>query len=98
MPLPPEKKMRYSKQDDSLLARFFYEKPEGTSDKVFQMFARMVSIVSFFLSCIVAEDITQHPHHPWKGWQEHHRIHKAKIDYLIEKLGNGETIDSEEDS
>ncbi|TCD60126.1 hypothetical protein EIP91_010688 [Steccherinum ochraceum] len=80
LPLPPEKKMRYSKQDDSLLARFFYEKPEGTSDKVFQMFARM------------------HPHHPWKGWQEHHRIHKAKIDYLIEKLGNGETIDSEEET
>jgi len=37
----------------------------------------------------------QHPHHPWKGWQEHHRIHKAKIDHLIMRLENGENIDTE---
>ncbi len=36
--------MRYSKADDTLLARFFVNKPEGlTSDKIFQEFARMVS-------------------------------------------------------
>lgn len=35
----------------------------------------------------------QYPHHPWKGWQEHHRIHKTKIDHLIEQLGRGENID-----
>ncbi|KAJ3519731.1 hypothetical protein NM688_g9258 [Phlebia brevispora] len=72
LPAKPEKKMRYSKADDALLARFFVNKPEGTSDKIFQEFARM------------------HPHHPWKGWQEHHRIHKAKIDHMITKLQNGE--------
>ncbi|RPD63932.1 hypothetical protein L227DRAFT_572377 [Lentinus tigrinus ALCF2SS1-6] len=75
LPAPPEKKMRYSKQDDILLAKFFYDKPEGTSDKIFQQFGR------------------QHPHHPWKGWQEHHRIHKATIDHLINRLSLGENIE-----
>lgn len=42
LPAPPEKKMRYSKQDDVLLANFFCNKPEGTSDKIFQNFARQV--------------------------------------------------------
>jgi len=74
LPQAPEKKMRYSREDDILLAKYFYEKPEGTSDKIFQAFGR------------------QHPHHPWKGWQEHHRIHKAKIDHFIQMLANGEDI------
>ncbi|OBZ68100.1 hypothetical protein A0H81_11932 [Grifola frondosa] len=76
-PLPPapEKKMRYSRADDVLLANYFFNKPEGTSDKVFQAFGRL------------------NPHHPWKGWQEHHRIHKVKIDHLIQRLSNGENID-----
>ena len=43
LPAPPEKKMRYSKQDDVLLAKFFVNKPEGTSDKIFQAFGRQVS-------------------------------------------------------
>ncbi|KAI0371156.1 hypothetical protein BV20DRAFT_994012 [Pilatotrama ljubarskyi] len=77
LPAPPEKKMRYSRQDDVLLAKYFINKPEGTSDKIFQTFARL------------------HPHHPWKGWQEHHRIHKAKIDYLIQRLSQGENIDED---
>ncbi|KAF9071666.1 hypothetical protein BDP27DRAFT_1321698 [Rhodocollybia butyracea] len=80
LPLPPDKKMRYSREDDVLLAKFFYSKPDGTSDKVFQAFART------------------HPHHPWKGWQEHHRIHKVKIDHFIERLKNGENIDVDDDS
>ncbi|EIM81077.1 uncharacterized protein STEHIDRAFT_172112 [Stereum hirsutum FP-91666 SS1] len=78
LPLPPEKKMRYSRSDDILLARFFLNKPDGTSDKIFQGFAR------------------DHPHHPWKGWQEHHRIHKAKVDHLIQKLAAGEVLDETE--
>ena len=43
-PLPqrPEKKMRYSHLDDILLAKYFCNKPEGTSDKVFQAFGRLV--------------------------------------------------------
>ncbi|KAH9855178.1 hypothetical protein C2E23DRAFT_751774 [Lenzites betulinus] len=77
LPAPPEKKMRYSRQDDVLLAKHFISKPEGTSDKIFQNFARL------------------HPHHPWKGWQEHHRIHKAKIDYLMQRLAQGESIDDD---
>ncbi|KIO29575.1 hypothetical protein M407DRAFT_21313 [Tulasnella calospora MUT 4182] len=59
------KRQRYSHEDDILLARFWAREPQGTSDKLFQEFARM------------------HPHHPWKGWQEHHRIHKTQIDHLI---------------
>ncbi len=43
LPRPPPKKMRYSKADDVLLARYFYTKPDGTSDKVFQDFGRLVS-------------------------------------------------------
>jgi hypothetical protein len=44
-PIPvPEKKVRYSKEDDILLAKFFHEKPEGTSDKLFQGFARQVRL------------------------------------------------------
>ncbi|KAF9227456.1 hypothetical protein BS17DRAFT_465975 [Gyrodon lividus] len=78
LPHPPEKKMRYSRSDDILLAKYFSTKPEGTSDKIFQAFGRL------------------HPHHPWKGWQEHHRIHKAKIDHLIQRLTNGENIDADE--
>ncbi|RDB16915.1 hypothetical protein Hypma_002405 [Hypsizygus marmoreus] len=76
LPQAPEKKMRYSREDDILLAKYFFGKPEGTSDKVFQAFGRL------------------YPHHPWKGWQEHHRIHKAKIDHLIQLLANGESLES----
>ncbi|EIW63080.1 uncharacterized protein TRAVEDRAFT_69226 [Trametes versicolor FP-101664 SS1] len=79
LPAPPEKKMRYSRQDDVLLAKHFITKPEGTSDKIFQNFARL------------------NPHHPWKGWQEHHRIHKAKIDHLMQRLSQGENIDDDPD-
>jgi len=75
LPQATEKKMRYSRADDVLLAKFFFNKPDGTSDKIFQAFGR------------------QHPHHPWKGWQEHHRIHKQKIDHLIQRLSEGHYID-----
>ncbi|KAJ7188307.1 hypothetical protein C8R46DRAFT_1054320 [Mycena filopes] len=78
LPQPPDKKMRYSRGDDILLAKHFYNKVEGKSDQIFQAFGRM------------------YPHHPWKGWQEHHRIHKAKIDHFIERLSNGETLEDEE--
>ena len=44
LPAPPSKKMRYGKNDDILLAKHFVNKPDGTSDKVFQDFARIVSI------------------------------------------------------
>ncbi|KAF7376115.1 hypothetical protein MSAN_00026400 [Mycena sanguinolenta] len=81
-PLPPapEKKMRYSRGDDILLAKYFCNKIEGKSDQIFQAFARM------------------YPHHPWKGWQEHHRIHKAKIDHFIQRLANGETLEDDDET
>lgn len=50
LPPPPEKKMRYSTADDVLLAKFFYNKPEGTSDKIFQQFAREVSSIIMHLT------------------------------------------------
>lgn len=43
LPQAPEKKMRYSRADDVLLAKFFFSKPDGTSDKIFQAFGRLVS-------------------------------------------------------
>lgn len=42
LPQAPEKKLRYSRKDDILLAKHFHQKPEGTSDKLFQAFARQV--------------------------------------------------------
>jgi len=93
LPAPPEKKMRYSKKDDILLAKHFANKPDGTSDKIFQDFGRLVSGYSY-IGLIVANFCNnQHPHHPWKGWQEHHRIHKSKIELLISRLAAGENID-----
>lgn len=94
LPLAPEKKMRYSRQDDVLIAKYFLDRPEGTSDKIFQAFGRIVS--SLIVLCGVALILVKNPHHPWKGWQEHHRIHKAKIDHLILRLRNGEVIDVDE--
>lgn len=44
LPAPPDKKMRYSKEDDILLAKYFFNKPDGTSDKIFQAFGRLVRI------------------------------------------------------
>ncbi|KAH9484961.1 hypothetical protein JR316_0001865 [Psilocybe cubensis] len=79
LPAPPDKKMRYSKDDDILLARYFYNKPDGTSDKIFQAFGRL------------------HPHHPWKGWQEHHRIHKTKIEHLMQLIASGRVLTTQYD-
>jgi hypothetical protein len=50
LPQPPEKKMRYSREDDILLAKYFFTKPEGTSDKIFQAFGRMVSQTGLFFA------------------------------------------------
>ena len=55
LPQPPEKKMRYSREDDILIATFLYNKPEGTSDKVFQSFARMVCEHSMILEICVCD-------------------------------------------
>jgi len=44
LPVPPDKKMRYSKEDDVLLAKYFFNKPDGTSDKIFQAFGRLVTL------------------------------------------------------
>lgn len=96
IPAPPEKKMRYSRADDILLAQFFALRPEGTSDKIFQSFARQVSGFPLCRKLDLITSILQHPHHPWKGWQEHHRIHKAKIDNLIQRLEHGENISEAE--
>jgi len=94
LPQAPEKKMRYSRADDVLLAKFFFSKPDGTSDKIFQAFGRLVSPLTLETTVIHRSVITfQHPHHPWKGWQEHHRIHKQKIDHLIQRLSEGHYID-----
>ncbi|KAG9006017.1 hypothetical protein FRB93_009118 [Tulasnella sp. JGI-2019a] len=70
------KRSRYSHEDDILLAKFWATDPQGTSDKLFQDFARI------------------HPHHPWKGWQEHHRLHKAQIDHFIKIQKEGTDLDS----
>ena len=52
LPQAPEKKMRYSRADDVLLAKFFFNKPDGTSDKIFQAFGRQVSaLLPYFFYC-----------------------------------------------
>ena len=52
LPQAPEKKMRYSRADDVLLAKFFFNKPDGTSDKIFQAFGRLVSpLLTRFFDC-----------------------------------------------
>lgn len=50
LPTAPEKKMRYSREDDVLLAKYFRGRPEGTSDKIFQAFGRLVSACISFVS------------------------------------------------
>lgn len=52
-PAPPSKKMRYDRKDDTLLARYFQHKPEGTSDKIFQEFAKIVSGKFLYLTSTV---------------------------------------------
>jgi hypothetical protein len=52
LPQAPEKKMRYSRADDVLLAKFFFSKPDGTSDKIFQAFGRLVSPLAIHYSCV----------------------------------------------
>lgn len=40
----PEKKLRYSAGDDILLGRYFATRPQGTSDQIFQAFAKQVRL------------------------------------------------------
>lgn len=58
LPQPPEKKMRYSRSDDILLAKYFFTKPEGTSDKIFQAFGRLVC-----MTCIPLRQPISEPYH-----------------------------------
>lgn len=41
----PEKKRKYDFKDDLILAKYFAQKPVGTSDSIFQAFAREVSVL-----------------------------------------------------
>ncbi|KAG8862489.1 hypothetical protein FRB96_001560 [Tulasnella sp. 330] len=70
------RRSRYSHEDDILLAKFWATDPQGTSDKLFQDFART------------------HSHHPWKGWQEHHRLHKIQIDHFVKLQKDGVDLDT----
>ncbi|KZT58606.1 hypothetical protein CALCODRAFT_494704 [Calocera cornea HHB12733] len=70
---PAMKRRRYDREDDVKLARLMLGKPQGTSDQIFQAFALL----------------QENAHHPWKGWQEHHRIHKAKIDHIMQEMEQG---------
>jgi hypothetical protein len=42
----PEKKKKYDFKDDLLLAKYFVQKPVGTSDSIFQAFARDVRSIN----------------------------------------------------
>ncbi|GJJ06514.1 hypothetical protein Clacol_000706 [Clathrus columnatus] len=47
LPAPlPEKKLRYSNDDDIFLARYFATQPQGTSDQIFQAFAKLTEFVA----------------------------------------------------
>ncbi|KAG8907436.1 hypothetical protein FRB99_004231 [Tulasnella sp. 403] len=47
---PVGKRQRYSHEDDILLAKFWASEPQGTSDKLFQDFARMSGFVDYDLA------------------------------------------------
>lgn len=51
-PVRPAKKMRYSKDDDVLLAKHFMTPRDGTSDQIFQNFARLVSVLPSCRRCL----------------------------------------------
>ena len=79
LPVPPDKKMRYSKEDDVLLARYFFNKPDGTSDKIFQAFGR--SVCAFFArSCTLLPKLC-YSIHITRG-----RAGKSIIGYIKPKL------------
>ncbi|VDB95238.1 unnamed protein product [Peniophora sp. CBMAI 1063] len=78
-PPPPEKRLRYSSADDVLLAKFWADPDKPAG-----------------ASDVVYQGFARlHPHHPWKGWQEHARLHKAKIEELVERVKRGEDIEAE---
>nr|GAT57667.1 predicted protein [Mycena chlorophos] len=49
------------------------------------------------LDVIFQQFAQTHPSHPWKGWQEHYRIHKGRIELLQERLLRGEILSETED-
>jgi len=68
LPQAPEKKMRYSRADDVLLARFFFNKPDGTSDKIFQAFGRLVSLLTrLTVALLIAQSSHSAPTSPLEG-------------------------------
>jgi hypothetical protein len=70
LPQAPEKKMRYSRADDVLLAKFFFNKPDGTSDKIFQAFGRSVSSPMLYRSLavpLIAQSSLSAPTPPMEG-------------------------------
>ncbi|KAG8817816.1 hypothetical protein FRC19_011132 [Serendipita sp. 401] len=74
---PLAKKARYTRKDDILLARYMLQlSSDNQANKKTS-------------DAIFQDFATQHPHHPWKGWQEHHRIHKAQIDHLAKQIAEG---------
>ena len=81
-PLPqvPEKKMRYSRADDVLLAKFFFNKPDGTSDKIFQAFGRLVSLLTVLFYCCFRSVITFSTH------ITHGRVGRNTIGFISRRL------------
>ncbi|KZV62604.1 hypothetical protein PENSPDRAFT_246209 [Peniophora sp. CONT] len=78
-PPPPEKRLRYSATDDMLLAQFWADPNKPVGG-----------------SDVVYQGFARlHPHHPWKGWQEHARLHKKRIEELVERIRKGENVDAE---
>src|SRR5712664_2701060 len=67
LPQAPEKKMRYSRADDVLLAKFFFNKPDGTSDKIFQAFGRSVSPLPLYRVPLIVQSSLSAPTSPMEG-------------------------------
>ncbi|KAG8836367.1 hypothetical protein FRC17_005653 [Serendipita sp. 399] len=77
---PLAKKQRYTRKDDILLARYMLQLPSDNQ-------------ANKKTSDAIFQDFANlHPHHPWKGWQEHHRIHKAQIDHIMKDIAEGVEI------
>lgn len=88
---PVGKKSRYTKEDDILLAKYFFvnQRPPSNAPGATGLANPIPGKTS---DAIFQEFAKLHPQHPWKGWQEHHRLHKREIDLMIKKLEDGEEI------
>jgi hypothetical protein len=73
----PRKRQRYSRADDILIARYFASRPLPTGSTSRAKGKSQEERDSTSQDAMFREFALSHPQHPWKGWQEHYRMHKV---------------------